>query len=447
LHHVAPEDDPLATRTLFAGNLEVNITDEELRRIFSRYGTVEDIDIKRPPPGTGNAYAFVRFVNLDMASRAKTELSGQYIGKFQCKIGYGKVNATTKIWVGGLGSWTTLSQLEREFDRFGSIKKIEWVKGDQNAYITYETIDASQAAVKDMRGYPLGGPDRRLRTDFADANSPPPGSGSGTPVPFTSPQKARDEDGAPGSTAGDAPVVSEAGLRSPHSGNNTDMGGTSPGSDSETGPGDVKPKVPRSKENNGTSGQSSAGLLSSARTVQEIGRRAQLGWQGALILKNSSFPTKFYLTQGHLDNVETLLKDEEGKNQLRITQRLRLDQSKLEDVLKRIATSTAHGIFLSLPSSIGSPLSSDGGAGSSAGVQSRPLRNLVSYLKQKEAAGVISLTSKDVTSSTGVLYAFPPCPFSLELLQKSSPNLEQGPDSSQAKEDHLVVVVIRGGTA
>ena len=69
LHHIAPEDDPLATRTLFAGNLEVNITEEELRRIFGRFGTVEDIDIKRPPPGTGNAYAFVRFVNLDMAAR------------------------------------------------------------------------------------------------------------------------------------------------------------------------------------------------------------------------------------------------------------------------------------------------------------------------------------------------------------------------------------------
>lgn len=76
--------------------------------------------------------------------RAKCELSGQYIGKFQCKIGYGKVNATTKIWVGGLGPWTTLSMLEREFDRFGSIKKIEWAKGEQNAYIVYETIGMFQ---------------------------------------------------------------------------------------------------------------------------------------------------------------------------------------------------------------------------------------------------------------------------------------------------------------
>ena len=168
LHHVSPEDDPLATRTLFAGNLEINITEEELRRIFSKYGIVDDIDIKRPPPGTGNAYAFVRFQTLDMAHRCKVELSGQYIGKFQCKIGYGKATPTTRIWVGGLGPWTSVAQLEREFDRFGAIKKIDYIKSDTNAYILYDSIDAAQAAVKEMRGFPLGGPDRRLRVDFAD---------------------------------------------------------------------------------------------------------------------------------------------------------------------------------------------------------------------------------------------------------------------------------------
>lgn len=167
LHHVQPEDDPQATRTLFAGNLEVNISEEELRRIFGKYGQLDDIDIKRPNPGAGNAFAFVRFENLDMAHRAKIELSGQYIGKFQCKIGYGKANPTTRIWVGGLGTWTSLTQLEREFDRFGAIKKIEYKKGDSCAYIWYESIEAAQAAVKEMRGYALGGPDRRLRIDFS----------------------------------------------------------------------------------------------------------------------------------------------------------------------------------------------------------------------------------------------------------------------------------------
>lgn len=168
LHHVQPEDDPMATRTLFAGNLEINISEEELRRIFGKYGVCEDIDIKRPPPGTGNAFAFVRFQNLDMAHRAKVELSGQYIGKFQCKIGYGKSTPSAKIWIGGLGAWTSITQLEREFDRYGAIKKVEYQKGDTWAHILYETVEAAQTAHKEMRGFELGGPDRRLRIDYID---------------------------------------------------------------------------------------------------------------------------------------------------------------------------------------------------------------------------------------------------------------------------------------
>lgn len=77
-----------------------------------------------------------------------------------------------------------------------------------------------------------------------------------------------------------------------------------------------------------------------------------------------------------------------------------------------------------------------------ANVQTRPLRNLVSYLKQKEAAGVISLLNKE-TEATGVLYSFPPCEFSTELLKRTCHNLTE----EALKEDHLVIVVVRGGSA
>ncbi len=194
----------MSTRNLFVGNLEVNITLDELRKIFGAFGNVTDIDVKRPPPGSGNAFAFVRYENLDMAHRAKQELSGntcscnlamltptslnwtifksilplilfsgQFIGKFQCKIGYGKAHPTPKVWVGQLGSWCSESLLWKEFDRFGAIKSIEYLKGDNFAYILYEMVDAAQAAVQEMRGFPLGGPDRRLRLDFADVEGFP----------------------------------------------------------------------------------------------------------------------------------------------------------------------------------------------------------------------------------------------------------------------------------
>ncbi|XP_078596150.1 putative RNA-binding protein 15B [Branchiostoma floridae x Branchiostoma japonicum] len=167
-YDMLPEDDQRATRTLFVGNLEYNISDTELRRAFEPFGYIEDIDIKRPMRGQGNAYAFVKFTNLDVAHKAKLAMQGQPVGRNPCKIGYGKALPTTCLWVGGLGPWTSLAVLEREFDRFGAIRKIDYVKGDNHAYILYDSLDAAQAAWTEMRGFPLGGPDRRLRVDFAD---------------------------------------------------------------------------------------------------------------------------------------------------------------------------------------------------------------------------------------------------------------------------------------
>ncbi|EDS35281.1 RNA recognition motif protein split ends [Culex quinquefasciatus] len=475
LHHVQPEEDPLATRTLFAGNLEINISDDELRRIFGKYGIVEDIDIKRPPPGTGNAFAFVRYQTLDMAHRAKVELSGQYIGKFQCKIGYGKATPTTRIWVGGLGAWTSVTQLEREFDRFGAIKKIEYNKGDTQAYILYDSIDAATAAVKEMRGFPLGAPDRRIRLDFADNGTTPPfpkRSGGfedggeyrrGPDYEYPEGGSAPPYDDAAGYGGyGGRPFRGRGGFRGgrggfrgfhrdgpPHGegGDEWRRGPADGDYDSRRRSGSREPGIDRSRsrsprrrspaDSDSDSSSRRNGMLSSARTLPEVARKSSTVWQGALILKSSLFPAKFHLTDGDNDIVESLMKDEDGKHHLRITQRLRLDQPKLEDVQKRISTSSSHAIFLGLPGSTSSVASSD-----DASVQTRPLRNLVSYLKQKEAAGVISLLNKE-TEATGVLYSFPPCDFSTELLKRTCHNLtEEG-----LKEDHLVIVVVKGGTA
>uniref|UniRef100_A0A4W4F8F8 RRM domain-containing protein n=1 Tax=Electrophorus electricus TaxID=8005 RepID=A0A4W4F8F8_ELEEL len=164
-----PEDDQRATRNLFIGNLDHNVSEAELRQGFDKYGIIEEVVIKRPARGQGGAYAFLKFQNLDMAHRAKVAMQGRLIGGNQVKIGYGKANPTTRLWVGGLGPNTSLAALAREFDRFGSIRTIDYVKGDNFAYIHYESLDAAQAACAQMRGFPLGGPSRRLRVDFAKA--------------------------------------------------------------------------------------------------------------------------------------------------------------------------------------------------------------------------------------------------------------------------------------
>lgn len=125
---------------------------------------------------------------------------------------------------------------------------------------------------------------------------------------------------------------------------------------------------------------------------------------------------------------------------LKITQRLRLDPLKLEDVSRRMysAGSSNYCVLYTATEVNNNQFQAELGEDGRS-VQTRPLKHLVSYLKQKEAAGVISLSnsSKEII---GVLYAFPPCPFASELLRKNAPNVA----SPSSEDDYLLVVVVRG---
>jgi len=205
--------------------------------------------------------------------------------------------------VGGLGPWATLSQIEREFDRFGSIKKIDWDKGDEQCFITYETIDAAQAAVKDMRGYALGGTDKRIRTDFAGVEQVVGyagkyenekgydyGSGGGGGGGSRSESRSR-------SRGNSSNVVLTGGAEDEAPANNYSPRSTDHADDS---PSDSESNAERRKSDGGRNGtgtpttipSTKLSAIASAKSVLDIEMKGNVGWQGTLILKNSSFPTK-----------------------------------------------------------------------------------------------------------------------------------------------------------
>lgn len=49
-----------AARTLFLGNLPLDVTRSQIKKIFGRYGVLEDVDIKTPNDSNA-AYGFVTF--------------------------------------------------------------------------------------------------------------------------------------------------------------------------------------------------------------------------------------------------------------------------------------------------------------------------------------------------------------------------------------------------
>ncbi|XP_061779749.1 putative RNA-binding protein 15B [Nerophis lumbriciformis] len=547
LEDLKPEDDQRATSNLFIGNLDGGVTEVELRRGFDKYGVIEDVVIKRPARGQGGAYAFVKFQNLDMAHRAKVAMQGRLIGGNPIKIGYGKANPTTRLWVGGLGPANPLAALAREFDRFGSIRNIDYVKGDSFAYIQYESLDAAQAACTQMRGFPLGGPERRLRVDFAKVEESPARPftpGFQQPVQLLPPYDLLGEaygrhrslerelrGGArlsppshilPSQRERERTLLERDFVASPPRsldrrvaavealGRSTRGGGrsrsrsrerwlkereerrgrrrsrslsterekgrgrlrVSPDAspdrarvrapDSTTEPRDHSPeggvgasrtalKEAESPPTRHHSKRSSGEQLDNHRTpnasspplpantpsscpgsLSEFARTMlSKSWRGFFALKNSSFPTELFLLEGGASFFSGVMRH--NREQLKIAQRLRMDQSRLDEVSRRVKLGRPDGyaVLLALQGPVDRQASAP-----EAGLQVRLLRHLVAYLRNKEAAGVVSLPPAKEGGPGAMLYAFPPGDFSVQFLPAS----KRG--ATRPDEEHMVVVIV-----
>lgn len=565
-----PEDDQRATSNLFIGNLDGNVTEAELRRGFDKYGIIEDVVIKRPARGQGGAYAFVKFQNLDMAHRAKVAMQGRLIGGNPIKIGYGKANPTTRLWVGGLGPGNSLAALAREFDRFGSIRNIDYVKGDSFAYIQYESLDAAQAACTQMRGFPLGGPERRLRVDFAkveespsrpfppgyqppvalpshydilgeaysrhrslerelrarDRSSPPSHSlltprdreralldrdypssptrslerragveafgRSGRTARSRSrsrerwlkereerrsrrrsrsrslspdrPAEDRDKERGRSRLRGPGGAVSpdaspdRARVRAPDS--TTEPRDHSPDSGGGRHPAANEDDAPPGRHHGKRSGDhlnnhhhrggeavpaGSPPVHTDSHTSSSPGSLSEFAqtslpktWHGFFALKNSSFPTDLYLLEGGASFFSAVMKESlrlqnQNQNQLKIAQRLRMDQTRLDEVSRRIKLGRPDGFAIML--ALQGPVDRQAPA-PEPGLQVRLLRHLVTYLRNKEAAGVVSLPATKEGGPGAMLYAFPPGEFSQQYLQNAKRTV------GNLEEEHMVVVIV-----
>jgi len=387
LHHIQPEDDPLATRTLFVGNLEITIKDEELQCIFGKYGVVEDIDVKRPLVGTGFPYAFVRYQNLDMAHKAKVELSGKYIGKYECKIGYGKPIPTQRIWVGGLSPHTSLAHLNQEFDRFGVIERIEYDYGDTCAHILFENIDAAIEAVKGMRGVPLRGSRRRLRTDFANRYA------CDSPILTSSSNSKSSQD----ESAEDSQELTKR--------DEYPFGRL----------GDDKKSHPKDHHVN-------INELSIKQEQHSV-------WDGRFSMSTSQYLTSCHLIFGDINIFKTVMENQNCEPILHINTQLQLRESLVKALSRPEKTAGIHAMFLAMPCTNNSISSNDAS-------NIKPFYNLVLILKQKM---VVGLSLKSTRHVGNVLCVFPPCEYSTKLLKQSAKNLNS---ETLKYEDYLVILVV-----
>ncbi|XP_065141878.1 msx2-interacting protein isoform X2 [Paramisgurnus dabryanus] len=161
------EFHPKATRTLFIGNLEKTTTYHDLLNIFQRFGEIVDIDIKKV--NGSPQYAFLQYCDIVSVCKAIKKMDGEYLGNNRLKLGFGKSMPTTCVWLDGLASNITEQYLTRHFCRYGHVVKVVFDRLKGMALILYNNIEYAQAAVKETKGWKIGG--NKIKVDFANQES------------------------------------------------------------------------------------------------------------------------------------------------------------------------------------------------------------------------------------------------------------------------------------
>ncbi|KTG07134.1 hypothetical protein cypCar_00049006, partial [Cyprinus carpio] len=149
------EFHPKATRTLFIGNLEKTTNYQQLLDVFQRFGEIVDIDIKRV--NGVPQYAFVQYSDIASVCKAIKKMDGEYLGANRLKLGFGKSMPTACVWLDGLTSNITEQYLTRHFCRYGPVVKVVFDRLKGMALILYNNTDFAQAAVRETKGWKIGG--------------------------------------------------------------------------------------------------------------------------------------------------------------------------------------------------------------------------------------------------------------------------------------------------
>jgi len=148
-------------------------------------------------------------------------------------------------------------------------------------------------------------------------------------------------------------------------------------------------------------------------------------WSGILGLKNDMANVQMHYVSGCRDLAREYL-PQHGSN-LKIVQRMRLEDAQIDGVKKKMDTKSEHCMLLALPH--GSDLVE-------IEKQSKILRNnFITYLQLKSAAGIANVVNEE--NQPAIVHVFPSCDFANENLARIAPNLLH----RVADIEHLVIVI------
>ncbi|XP_076626956.1 uncharacterized protein LOC143344622 isoform X6 [Colletes latitarsis] len=168
-----------------------------------------------------------------------------------------------------------------------------------------------------------------------------------------------------------------------------------------------------------------------ADSFQMLLQRYPVMWQGLLALKNDQAAVQMHFVFGN-PNVarDSLPCNSDGSTPpLRIAQRMRLEQTQVEGVARKMQMDNEHCMLLALPC---------GRDEVDVLQQSKNLQTgFIMYLQQKQAAGIVNIAAPGSQQPAYVVHIFPSCDFANESLARIAPDLLH----RVAKIAHLLIVI------
>lgn len=179
-----------ATRTLYIGNLDRDIKEEELReRLDKKYGDIVNVEVKRDQNGglgcnnftfqtqqqlalsqsggqlVNSTFAFVEFTTIKSVIKAIKCMDGKCIGNSVIRLGFGKIKPSQYVWIDELSEKMSETELKSICKHYGSVKSVVIDKSKGQALVYFSSIEHAKTCVQKLRAKKFH--DKRVMIDFA----------------------------------------------------------------------------------------------------------------------------------------------------------------------------------------------------------------------------------------------------------------------------------------
>ncbi|TPX53560.1 hypothetical protein PhCBS80983_g06262 [Powellomyces hirtus] len=156
-----PHPHQIPTRSLWIGNIDPTLSPSDLLTLFSPFGPIESLRIL-----PDKECAFVNYIRVEDAIRARDDMQGGRVGNCIVRIGFGKAEAindtqgmqpTKSLWVGNIPPTTDPGELEAMFAAYGAVESARVLTHKNCGFVNFIRLEDAMEARKNMNGKEIGG--------------------------------------------------------------------------------------------------------------------------------------------------------------------------------------------------------------------------------------------------------------------------------------------------